>query len=994
MNSRLDDDLVLATAAQAAAAAVRIPRATYRLQLNRDFTFADATRLVPYLAALGVSHVYCSPYFKARPGSRHGYDIIDHNAFNPEIGSAADFQAFAAALQAHGMGQMLDLVPNHMGVYGGDNAWWQDVLENGQASAFADYFDIEWNPVKDELRGKVLVPVLGAPYGEVLDNGELRLGFAAGRGEFSIHYYEHRFPLDPREYPRILARCVEPLAAELGPQSPDLLELQSLIAAFGHLPERAAATPENIAERHRDKAIHKRRLAELCERTAATSRHIDDAVADINGRAGVSASFDALHELIKAQAFRLAYWRIAADDINYRRFFDINELAALRMESPGVFEATHRLALELVADGKVDALRVDHPDGLYDPGAYFRRLQARGAAAADGTPAPSIYLVGEKIVSGRERIPDDWPVHGTTGYRFANLVNGLFIDAAAESRIDRTYSAFIGEHLDFDEVAYRARRTIMETSLSSELAVLANRLSRIAQASRHTCDFTLNSLRGALLEIVACFPVYRTYITATSVSADDRRYADWAVGMAKKKRRAEDPSIFDFVRQVLLNDIGAGRSQAHREAVAGFAMKFQQFTAPVMAKGIEDTGFYRYNRFVSLNEVGGDPRTFGISLTAFHRASEDRAAHWPHTMIATSTHDTKRSEDVRARLDVISEMPAAWRLSLRRWTRLNRSKKRQLDEGRAPSRNDEYLLYQTLLGTWPLGAVDAAGLAAYRERIQAYMMKAAREAKEQTSWVHPNQDYEEALSGFVAALLGSLDKNLFLADFLPLQRRIARYGLLNSLSQTLIKLTAPGVPDIYQGNDLWEFNLVDPDSRRAVDFPRRRAALDDLRALAALPDDELPARLAQLAEAMDDGRIKLYLTWRALALRRDDPCLFRAGGYLPLLAEGTWADCVCAYARRFDDHAVIVVAPRFWSRLEQGDEAGAVDATRWADTVLPLPEEWAEARFVNAFTRVPVMAEQHDGRASLRLAELLRHFPVALVTVGPMSAVEGATRSD
>ena len=987
MNSRLDNELAIATARPSADAALRIPLATYRLQFSREFTFADAARLVPYLAALGISHVYCSPYFKARPGSRHGYDIIDHNAFNPEIGSAADFEQFVSVLKAHGMGQMLDLVPNHMGVLGADNGWWLDVLENGQSSAYAEYFDIEWNPVKEELRGKVLVPVLGAPYGQVLDSGQLVLVFTADRGEFGIMYFEHRFPVDPREYPRILVRIEDRLAAHLGVQNPDLLELQSLIAAFGHLPERNAATPENIAERHRDKEIHKRRLAELCARVAPIGRHIEDSVAEINGCRGDPASFDALHELIKAQAYRLSYWRVAADDINYRRFFDINDLAALRMERQSVFDATHRLALELVADGKVEALRIDHPDGLYDPCAYFQRLQVRGSCdpvptddAASGCAPQSIYLVGEKIVAGHERLPACWPIHGTTGYRFANLVNGLFVDAAAESRIDRTYSTFIGERLVFDEVVYLAKKLIMTMSLSSELTVLANLLSRIAQASRHTCDFTLNSLRSALLEIVACFPVYRTYITAMSVSADDRRFVDWAVALAKKKHRTEDTSIFDFVRQVLLTEIADGRSQSYRDAVTRFAMKFQQFTAPVMAKGMEDTGFYRYNRLVSLNEVGGDPRTFGISLAAFHRASEDRAQHWPHTMLATTTHDSKRSEDVRVRIDVISEMPAAWRLSLRHWSRVNRSKKRRLDDAPAPARNDEYLLYQTLLGVWPLGEIDTDGLAVLRERLQRYMLKAAREAKVHTSWVNPNPEYEEALSDFVAALLSAPEKNLFLADFIPAQQRVARIGLFNSLSQALIKLTSPGVPDIYQGNESWEFSLVDPDNRHTVDFARLQTMLHGLETPAASDDGTLAQQARQLVRSMEDGRIKLYLTSRALRLRRDDPCLFQTGAYLPLLAQGPQSDCVCAYARCLDQRIVIVVVPRLILRLAADETSGPLDASAWGETCIPMPTFCKGLDLVDVFTGVRHSARQREENGCLRLADLLRNFPVALLT--------------
>lgn len=962
-----------------------IPRATYRLQFNRDFTLAQATELVPYLAELGISHCYASPYLKARPGSSHGYDIVDHNALNPEIGSAEDFERLVAALRAHGMGQLLDMVPNHMGVMGADNGWWLDVLENGQASAHAAYFDIDWDPLNAELRGKVLLPLLGDHYGTVLNRGELKLGFDAAHGEFSLAYYQHRLPVDPAEYPRIVAHRLERLVAALGAQHGTLQRLQSLVTAFGHLPPRTETDPGRCAERSRDKEMLKRQLAELCDASADIAHHIEENVAEFNGRPGDADSFELLHELIKAQTWRLAYWQVASDEINYRRFFDINDLAALRMENDAVFEDTHRLVLDWVAQDKVHGLRIDHPDGLYDPGRYFRHVQSRvcgrptaDVQAADTAAEPGclpLYLVIEKIMAEHEWLPADWPIHGATGYRFANLANNLFVDTASEKKMTRIYADFIGERIDFDELVYQSKKLIMRSALASELNVLANRLARIASASRYTCDFTLNNLRAALMEVVACFPVYRSYLAAGRISVDDQRHIEWAVAVAKKRSPAADVSIFDFVRGVLTTQIAEGKNQAYRDRVWAFAMKFQQFTSPVMAKGLEDTSFYRYNRLASLNDVGGDPRRFGVSVSAFHAATRLRAERWPHNMLATSTHDSKRAEDVRARISVLSEIPAAWKLSLKRWSRMNRSKKRSLDGALAPCANDEYLLYQTLIGTWPLGSLgslDDDALAAYRARIEQYMIKAVREAKAHSSWINVNADYEAALADFVQALLAPGEKNLFLADFAPAATRLARFGLVNGLSQVLLKLASPGVPDLYQGCELWQFNLVDPDNRRPVDYAHRARLLAELKALLDAPRDAWAQRLRPLVDRPECGRIKFYLTWRTLRLRARLTDLFRDGDYLPLAVSGAAADHLCAFARRHDGRAVVAVVPRLLARL-CGDLDPAT-AAPWGDTRIALPDEPAAAAWHNVLT-----GEVHAAGASIDAAALLGAFPVALL---------------
>ena len=939
----------------------RIPLSTYRLQFNRDFTFAQATAIVPYLAALGISHCYASPYLRARPGSTHGYDIIDHHHLNPEIGTPEDYERFVAALHEHGMGQILDVVPNHMGVMGSDNAWWLDVLENGEASAHSDFFDIDWEPLKDELQGKVLLPVLADQYGIVLDQGELKLAFDREKGEFSIFYGEHRFPVNPREYPRILNLATEKMQQQVPADNEDLPELQSLASAFGHLPGRSDSAPEKRAERARDKEIHKKRLATLAARSPQVAELLENTVAGMNGVSGNTASFDALHELVKNQAYRLAYWRVAADDINYRRFFDVNDLAALRQENPGVFSQTHEFVLELLRQGKIDGLRIDHPDGLYNPQQYFRQLQhgTNGSESGSGD-AKSHYVVAEKILIGSEALPASWPIHGTTGYDFSNLVNALFIDPAAEQSLSETYDDFVGERPGFAQQVYECKKLVIDRSLNSELNVLANHLSRIALADRHTCDFTVKSLRDALMEVVACFPVYRTYVTEEGVSQNDEKYISEAVACAKSKISSADASVYDFIREVLLTRQAAGHPLFYATSVTHFAMHFQQYTSAVMAKGLEDTSFYRYHRLVSLNDVGGDPLRFGIGPSTFHDEIEKRSRCWPESMLATSTHDSKRSEDVRARINTLSEMPDLWRESVNGWRDLNQSL-RAADN--LPTRNDEYLLYQTLVGTWPLNGSPLPE--EFADRIAAYMLKAAREAKENTSWAYPNQEYEAALSDFIRKLLSHPP---FVNSFSAFHRKPAFFGMLNSLSQTVLKLTVPGVPDFYQGNELWEFNLVDPDNRRPVDYAARQRLLAQLKSAEPTP--------RQVTSAMHDGQVKMFVIRQALGLRQMYPELFLHGDYLPLNIHGSHAAHAIAFARTLNDRAIVVVVPRLCSNLTAGQMRPPTGHEVWQETALDLPDA-LRGNWCNLFTRKPV---PQCGAGNLKLAVALEDFPVAILT--------------
>ncbi len=970
-----------------------VPRATYRLQLNASFTLRDATALVPYLCDLGVSHVYCSPYLRARPGSTHGYDIVDHNTLNPEIGDRDDLERFVAALRSHHMGHILDFVPNHVGIMGADNAWWMDVLENGPASIYAPFFDIDWQPINPALAGKVLVPVLGDHYGDVLERGELEPRFDAATGSLVVLYHEHRFPLDPRDYSSILQRALT--AARQDSLSDELrAEVSSLATAFGHLPERGSVTPAAVEERNRDKEVHKRRLAALCAGHPALAEAMDAATRTLAGRPGDAPSWNELHQLLESQAYRLAYWRVASDEINYRRFFDVNDLAALRMENEAVFEATHRLVLELLAEDKVDGLRIDHTDGLYDPAGYLRRLQRRVAAIGSGGGEPAapiaagelpLYLVVEKITAGFERLPEDWPVHGTTGYGFANVVNGLLIDGGTKARLDRIYRTFIGEPLEWLSVAYEGKRLIVGTSLAAELNVIANQLAQIAGCQRRTRDLTLNSLKAALTEVIACFPVYRTYIVS-SVSSDDRRYIEWAVAAARRDV-AIDSAVFDFVQGVLLGE-GPGAEPAVAAAARAFTMKLQQVTAPVTAKGIEDTAFYRFNRLVSINEVGGEPDSFGTSVRAFHADAQHRARKWPHELLATSTHDTKRSEDVRARINVLSEMPGEWRAALERWSRMNRARRREVEGLPAPSRNDEYLLYETLLGTLPFESAEEALPADYCGRIEAYMVKAVREAKIRSSWSSVNSAYEAALQEFIRGILDPRAGNLFFADLVATARRSARFGLLGSLSQTLCKLTAPGVPDTYQGTELWDFSLVDPDNRRPVDYGLRGRLLRELRGWSGLPPKEIATRARELLDTLPDGRAKLYVISRTLEWRRAHERLFSHGEYLPLRAAGPCAAHVCAFARRHGEEFCITVAPRLYRKLLQPGIDWPLGARVWSGTRVELPADLPAGMLVGLFDGARSSVRQFDGRRALAVEEVLESFPVALLATAPQDVEE------
>jgi (1->4)-alpha-D-glucan 1-alpha-D-glucosylmutase len=991
----------------------RLPEATYRLQFHAGFTFRDAERLVPYLHDLGVTDCYASPYLKARPGSTHGYDIQDHRVLNPEIGTEADYNAFVDALHRHGLGQVLDTVPNHMGIVGNENVWWNDVLENGPSSPYAAFFDIDWYSYKPSLHEKLLLPMLGEPFGKVLEAGQLQLRY--DQGAFTVHYFEHRFPVAPDTYGQVLGHRIQELEQRLGPTAEPFVEYQSIRTAIAHLPSRSVTEPAKVAERQREKEVIKRRLATLTESSPDVRAFVEENVAAFNGRPGDSHSFDLLEELLAVQAYRLCFWRVAADEINYRRFFDINELAALSMERPEVFLAAHELILRLVREGKVNGLRIDHPDGLFDPKQYLDRLQkhyllerahvlveedpayrevpwsewepalaeAIRTARQEGPASPlwrPLFVVVEKILGKGEPIPEDWPVYGTTGYAFANRLCGLFVESENAPAFTRIYERWSGLRTPLRDVVYQNKFLILQVSLSGELHMLAHQLDRLAQAYRWSRDFTLNSLRHALREIIACFPVYRSYITAAGVPKRDLYYVFSAVARAKRKNPAISASIFDFVRDTILLKEHDIADEAMRAQQVRFVGKFQQVTSPVMAKGLEDTTFYVFNRLLSLNEVGGDPDQFGVSVAAFHRGNQDRQAQWPYTLSTTSTHDTKRSEDVRARLNVLSEMPREWHRHLTRWKVLNRRYKVVLEEeGDAPDRNEEYLFYETLVGAWPLEPYGPEEYAQFVERIQQYMQKSIHEAKVHTSWTNPNPSYDEAVRRFVASVLDPEKNARFVDDVRAFLRQVIPCGLWNGLAQALLKITSPGVPDLYQGTELWDFSLVDPDNRRPVDYALRGRLLRQLREQSETAGADRSRLVRSLAEQKEDGRVKLYVTSRALHCRREHPGLFSVGEYTPLDVLGSRAEHVCAFLRRQEGTRAIVAVPRLLTHLlAEGQELPLGEAV-WQDTLLVLPPQEEGARYYNLFTGTELRPSERGGKQTLRLADLLADCPVALL---------------
>ena len=877
----------------------RIPVATYRLQLHAGFGFDDAAAIAGYLHELGVSHVYCSPYLQAAPGSIHGYDIVDHHKVNDELGGAEAHEHFSLRLGAYGLGQVLDIVPNHMAISGRRNRLWWDVLENGPSSRYSIYFDIDWQPREEKLRNKLLVPILGDHYGKALARGEIAIKRRGG--EFFIQYFDHQLPAAPRSLPPILSVAAQESGSDY---------LAFLSDSLCRLPGPALTDRASVGERHRDKEVIRGLLERLIAETPFIGEVVDRTLDQFN------RDPDRLDAILELQSYRLAFWRTAKQELAYRRFFDVNTLVGLRMEDPQVFADTHALILKWLREGVLDGIRVDHPDGLRDPRQYFERLRQN---------APDVWIVGEKILEPGETLRGNWPIDGTTGYDYLNQVNGLFIESSNEQALTSFYAAFTQEPTDYTDICRHKKHQVLRQLLGSDVNRLTSLLLEICQSHRERRDYMRDDAIRALREIVAVFPVYRTYVVPErdEIADDDIRYTNDAIEIAKANRPDLDSELFEFVRDIL-------QLRARGALETEFVMRFQQFTGPAMAKGVEDTVFYSFNRLVSLNEVGGDPGNFGVDPEAFHRFCLQTQQSHPKTMLSTSTHDTKRSEDVRARINVLSEIPDAWRQAVGRWSGINSKYKTR----GVPDRNTEYLLYQTLTGAWPIS----------KERIQTYMEKACREAKQHTSWLSPNEDFESATRDFISAVY---EDRVFLEDFENFVQPLVAPGRINSLSQVLLKLTSPGVPDIYQGNELWALDLVDPDNRRPVDYDRRRGLLAELPGLT----------VKQVWERIDEGLPKLWTIYHALKTRRQYPASFgEHSAYTPLYASGDKRRHLIAYLR---GKAVAVLAPRLVWQL----------GADWSNTYLEIPEgSWRN-----------VLTDKKLNGGTAELGRLLAEFPTALL---------------
>ena len=907
------------------------PSATYRLQFHKDFTFADATRILPYLKTLGISHVYASPIQKARPGSTHGYDTVDPQAINPELGGLDGFLAFAAAIKAEGLELLLDIVPNHMGVGGADNHWWLSMLEWGELSPFGDTFDIDWERLG--AHGKLVAPFLGGQYGEILEKGDLELKFDAEEGSFSVWHYEHRFPICPLTYPDILDRAV---AVDAGNGVDGLLRIA----------EELRALAQESPYRHRD-------VVETCEklkyRIAMLARRpdvaqvLDQAVAVFNGTPGLPESFGAIHRLLEQQAYRLSFWRVAASDVNYRRFFDIDGLAGVRIEEPAVFQRVHQLVFDLVRRGLIQGLRIDHIDGLADPKAYAQGLQRE--------VGPNFYIVAEKILEPGEALRD-WPLAGTTGYEMLNLIDGVFVDPSAEPIFDAIYAETTGAAHDYEAALAAAKSQVLLESFSSELESLVSDMKRIGDANRLTRDYSVNAIRVALADVVSAFPVYRTYITPTTLASEDRAMIAKVLDDAKAATALPDRSVHDFIGSVLLGTVPTGRpGRAAPALVNRFRRRFQQLTGPVMAKSLEDTLFYRYARFLALNEVGGEPSRFGIPVSDFHAANVERAATWPRAMTTSATHDTKRGEDARARLLALSETPDLWREMLAIWGD-------EAGQGDQPDANDQYMLLQTIIGVWPIELLehdDAEVSDALRERLFAYIPKALREAKRHSKWIEPNEAYEAATKDLVARLLA--DGSSFVERMRPLLRDIAQRGMLISLARTVLKCTVPGVPDFYQGTALWDFSLVDPDNRRPVDYVERAALLDGF------------PPMAELIGSWRDGVIKLVTTTKLLADRLAHRAFYAEADYRPLDLVGAHADHAFAFIRNHKSENLVVIVPRLSGKTSKCATL-PVGVEAWGSTSLALPP----GSWKNVFDDSEI-----TGAKAAPLAQLLGTLPFAVL---------------
>ncbi len=952
---------------------LRLPSATYRIQFSPQFRFSDARELVSYLNELGITDLYASPRFQARKGSLHGYDVADPRRVSSELGTERDFAELSERLKSYSMGLLLDIVPNHMAA-SHENPWWMDILENGPSSPYADYFDIDWHPATTKAAflqdNRVLLPFLGDLYGTILENCELVLKL--DNAGFFIQYYEHRFPLDPKSYEPLIVGIAENLEQRQSGGAQESQAISEMLEAVRGLPLFWHANPEDQHRRIAESVSIKDRLWQLYQSHTEVRQAADSVIRSVNGSRENSSTLMQLDRILSAQPYPLAYWKIGLEEVNYRRFFGLNEFVAVRVEDPRVFADRHQSIFQLVRDGKVTGLRIDHVDGLFDPRAYLCQLQSSVFPEAPSSPQP-LFVVVEKILGGREHLPGDWPVSGTTGYDFLNAASALFIDPAGLQSIEDAYARFTRSTTPFADVSYTGNMLVMKTLFAHEVHSLGHRLGAIAAQDRKARDLPMSELIELLKVVTACLPVYRTYIRGDEISARDREFLDRALLLARRRVSPGEISdaAFSFLRQVLFLE-PPDYAAALRAEYLQFIMRWQQFTGPVMAKGLEDTASYLHNSLISLADVGSDPmrESLPLGISALHEFNQYRRQHWPRTLNTTSTHDTKRGEDVRARISVLSEISHDWERFFRRWRRANAPHRKLVDGISAPDPGEESLLYQTMLGAWPPSADE---LPDFRERLKAFFVKAVREAKLHTNWFEPNSEYESALLAFVDAIFDNGDTSGFLPELLALQKKVAFYGCMNSLSQVLLKIASPGIPDFYQGEELWDYNLVDPDNRRPVDFALRGRLLDELK---HLDHENRDALLETLIANWQDGRIKLFLTWKALHFRRDRHELLELGEYLPLEAAGKQKENLFAFARRLQNEWVVAAVPRLLSRVANPGEAPLGRAV-WGAASIQLPPG-APIHWRDVFTGHEFRAGKHARRAILRASDLFRRFPVAL----------------
>ena len=944
----------------------RIPCATYRLQFSKEFTFADACKILDYLKELGITDIYASPILRSRHGSGHGYDATDPTRIDPDLGSEEEFTRFQNELAHRGMGLLLDIVPNHMAA-SHENPWWMDVLEYGAESAYAPYFDINWRPPTRNLDGKILLPFLGKPFGETLDSGEITLYFNTDR--FLLRYGDSIFPVAPRSYRRVLQDRGENLKARLGENSPAYQEFAGIASSLSSYYESETALRDSAADRRLKFDAIRERLRGLAEHSVEIRAFIEENVAAFNGTPGIPGSFAALERLLAEQNYRLAYWQTANDTINYRRFFTISDLVGIRVEDPVVFEATHGPVFRWLRPEAFAGLRIDHIDGLRDPQAYLNKLQQTVARDESSAGENNTYILVEKILARDEQLPESWPVSGTTGYDFLDYVNGLLVCAPNAAAMESIYSKFTGRKSNFEDVLYDKKKLVMSTLLAVEMRSLGRELAELAASDRYAREISRLSLLDALIEVTACLPVYRTYIRSLEVPEDAKRVIEHAVDCARLRKPHLDAACFDFVADVLLLTDKPHLNPEQREARLSFVMRWQQFTGPIVAKGQEDTALYAYYPLLSMNEVGSDPQpSKAASGDAFLRFIEERQARWPNSMNATTTHDTKRSEDVRARISVLSEIPEEWQARLETWAKWNAPYKTSLNDHIVPDRNEEYFIYQTLIGMWPDQPEEMPSML---ERLQAYLVKATREAMIHTRWTRPNEDHELALQTFVTSILTLPAAAEFRSDFLGFHQSIVFSGVLNGLTQVLLKITCPGIPDFYQGSELWDLRLVDPDNRQPVDFAQREKLLESLR-------EEIGGsaidRARRLLFHWCDSRIKLYLIRQALGYRREHLDLFARGRFLGLHAVGAYSQKIICFARQSDQEWCLVVAPR-WQALHRPDRRSI--ELDWKDTRVAMPPD-APRLWTNILTGASTRTLQQNGQSYLEMKEALRDFPLAM----------------